>query len=108
MLIEAHFDEARGIGYKLARTNIHSCDFSSGSYTYIDEGDKELKSFSIAEDKKYRIPFIKEALTATRGKLNIFARPLAPTGVHERQQRHPARRRVVARLDSRRSLQERA
>ena len=76
--IDAHFDEQRGIGYKLARTNIHSCDFSSGSYTYVDEGDKELKSFSVAHDKQYRIPFIKEILAATRGQLNIFASPWSP------------------------------
>jgi len=76
--IDAHFDEERGIGYKLARTNIHSCDFSSASYTYVDEGDKELKSFSVAPDKKYRIPFIKEVLAATRGRLNIFASPWSP------------------------------
>ncbi|HEY0763571.1 MAG TPA: glycoside hydrolase family 30 protein [Pyrinomonadaceae bacterium] len=76
--IDAHFDEQRGIGYKLARTNIHSCDFSSGSYTYVDEGDKELKSFSVAADKKYRIPFIKECLAATKGQLNIFASPWSP------------------------------
>jgi glucosylceramidase len=76
--IVAHFDEDRGIGYKLARTNIHSCDFSSESYTYVSEGDKELKSFSVAHDKKYRIPFIKEVLAATRGRLNIFASPWSP------------------------------
>jgi glucosylceramidase len=76
--IDAHFDEQRGIGYKLARTNIHSCDFSSGSYTYVDEGDKELKSFSVAHDKQYRIPFIKEVLAATKGQLNIFASPWSP------------------------------
>jgi glucosylceramidase len=76
--IDAHFDEERGIGYKLARTNIHSCDFSSASYTYVDEGDKELKSFSVAADKKFRIPFIKEAMAATRGRLNIFASPWSP------------------------------
>jgi glucosylceramidase len=76
--LEAHFDETRGIGYKLARTNIHSCDFSSGSYTYVDEGDKELKSFSVAHDKKHRIPFIKEVLAASRGKVNIFASPWSP------------------------------
>jgi glucosylceramidase len=76
--IDAHYDEERGIGYKLARTNIHSCDFSSGSYTYVDEGDKELKSFSIAHDKQYRIPFIKEVIAATRGRLNIFASPWSP------------------------------
>jgi glucosylceramidase len=76
--IDAHFDEQRGIGYKLARTNIHSCDFSSSSYTYVDEGDKELKSFSVAHDKQYRIPFIKEILAATKGRLNIFASPWSP------------------------------
>jgi glucosylceramidase len=76
--IDAHFDEQRGIGYKLARTNIHSCDFSSGSYTYVDEGDKELKSFSVAHDKQYRIPFIKEILAATKGQFNIFASPWSP------------------------------
>jgi len=76
--IDAYFDEQRGIGYKLARTNIHSCDFSSGSYTYVDEGDKELKSFSVTSDKKYRIPFIKECLAATKGQLNIFASPWSP------------------------------
>src|ERR1041385_2647669 len=76
--IDAHFDEQRGIGYKLARTNIHSCDFSTDSYTYVDEGDKELKSFSVAHDKKYRIPFIKEGLAATGGRLNMFASPWSP------------------------------
>ena len=76
--ITAHFDEQQGIGYKLARTNIHSCDFSSGSYTYVDDGDKELKSFSVAHDKKYRIPFIKDAIAATRNRLNIFASPWSP------------------------------
>jgi len=77
-LLNAYFDDKQGIGYKLARTNIHSCDFSSGSYTYIDEGDKELKSFSIEHDRKYRLPFIKQALAATHGRLNIFASPWSP------------------------------
>jgi glucosylceramidase len=29
-LLTAYFDDKKGIGYRLARTNIHSCDFSSG------------------------------------------------------------------------------
>src|SRR5215510_6991455 len=76
--IDAHFDEQRGIGYKLARTNIHSCDFSSGSYTYVDEGDKELKSFSIKHDQEFRIPFIKRVLATTGNRLNIFGSPWSP------------------------------
>jgi len=77
-LLNAYFDDQQGIGYKLARTNIHSCDFSSSSYTYVSEGDKQLKSFNVEHDKKYRIPFIKQALAATHGKLNIFASPWSP------------------------------
>ncbi|MFN2578760.1 MAG: glycoside hydrolase family 30 beta sandwich domain-containing protein [Pyrinomonadaceae bacterium] len=77
-LLSAYFDDQQGIGYKLARTNIHSCDFSSSSYTYVSEGDKQLKSFNVEHDKKYRIPFIKQVLTATRGKLNIFGSPWSP------------------------------
>lgn len=76
--LKAHFDRDGGIGYTLARTNIHSCDFSSGSYTYVAEGDKELKSFSVEHDREFRIPFIKQALAAAGGRLNLFASPWSP------------------------------
>lgn len=76
--LKAHFDRDNGIGYTLARTNIHSCDFSSGSYTYVTEGDKELRSFSVEHDRQFRIPFIKQVLAATGGKLNLFASPWSP------------------------------
>lgn len=76
--LTAYFDKEKGIGYTFARTNIHSCDFSSASYTYIDEGDKELKSFSVAHDRQFRIPFIKKAMAAAGGKLTIFASPWSP------------------------------
>jgi glucosylceramidase len=77
-LLTAYFDRDRGIAYTLARTNIHSCDFSSGSYTYVTEGDKELKSFSVEHDRQFRIPFIKQALAAAGGRLNLFASPWSP------------------------------
>ncbi len=76
--MQAYFDKTKGIGYTLARTNIHSCDFSSGSYTYITEGDKELTSFSVEHDKKFRIPFIKEAIQAAGGTLTLYASPWSP------------------------------
>jgi glucosylceramidase len=77
-ILDAYFDADKGIGYTLGRTNIHSCDFSSGSYTYVNEGDKELKSFSVHHDKQFRIPFIKRALTTARGKLTLFGSPWSP------------------------------
>ncbi|HTQ51853.1 MAG TPA: hypothetical protein VMJ12_14175, partial [Candidatus Acidoferrales bacterium] len=78
-ILTAYFDAQKGIGYTLGRTHIHSCDFSSESYTYVTNGDRELDSFDISHDLKYRIPFIKEAL-ATAGKDNftLFVSPWSP------------------------------
>lgn len=76
--MEAHFDKKRGIGYTIARTNINSCDFSSDNYTYVKDGDKDLNSFNIEHDRKYKIPFIKQAMAAAGGKLTLFASPWSP------------------------------
>ena len=76
--LTAYYDKNKGIGYSLARTNIHSCDFSSDSYTYVSEGDKELKTFNIAHDKKYRIPLLKKAIETAGGKLTLFVSPWSP------------------------------
>src|SRR5215217_8115912 len=78
-LLKAYFDPKQGIGYTLARTNMQSCDFSSGSYTYVDENDKDLTSFDIKQDEKYRIPLIKKAM-ATAGKLTLYVSPWSPPG----------------------------
>ena len=77
-LLKAYYDVNNGIGYTLARTNIQSCDFSSASYSYVKEGDKDLKTFSVDHDKQYRIPLIKQAIAAAGGKLTLFASPWSP------------------------------
>ena len=77
-LLKAYFDKTNGIGYTVARTNINSCDFSSDMYTYVKDGDTTLKSFDIEHDKKYKLPFIKEAMQAAGGQLNLFASPWSP------------------------------
>lgn len=77
-LLQAYFDREKGIGYTLGRTNINSCDFSSDMYTYVKEGDKELKSFDVAHDEKFKIPFIKKAMAAAGGRLDLFVSPWSP------------------------------
>lgn len=77
-LLDAYYNKDKGIGYSLLRTNIHSCDFSSGSYTYIEEGDKDLKTFNIEHDRKFRIPMIKKAIATAGGKLTMYASPWSP------------------------------
>jgi glucosylceramidase len=77
-LMTAYYDKEKGIGYSLLRTTIHSSDFASGSYTYINEGDKDLKTFNIDHDRQYRIPMIKEAIKTAGGKLTLYASPWSP------------------------------
>lgn len=76
--LTAYYDTQKGIGYSLLRTTIHSSDFSSGSYTYIEEGDKDLKTFSIAHDRQFRIPMIKQATQVAGGKIATYVSPWSP------------------------------
>ena len=77
-LLEAYYDPERGIGYTLARTNINSCDFSSASYTYVEESDSALETFDIAHDLEYKIPLIRRAMEASGDRLTLFASPWSP------------------------------
>jgi glucosylceramidase len=78
-VLTAYFDPAKGIGYSLGRTHIHSCDFSSESYAYTETaGDVDLQHFTIEHDRKYKIPFIKAALATAGGMLKLFASPWSP------------------------------
>jgi len=67
-----------GIGYNIIRTSIHSSDFGLGSHTYIEEGDTELKTFSIEKDKEKRLPFIKRAIDLIEKDLVFYASPWSP------------------------------
>ncbi len=77
-ILKAYFDPQQGIGYTLGRTHINSCDFSSQSYTYVKDGDKQLESFDISHDLKYRIPFIKAALAKAGKDFTLYVSPWSP------------------------------
>jgi len=77
-LLNAYYSKEKGIGYSLIRTTIHSSDFSSGSYTYVAEGDKDLKTFSIEHDRKFKIPLIKKAIETAKGEVRLYASPWSP------------------------------
>jgi len=76
-ILKAYYSK-EGLRYNLGRTSIHSCDFSSASYTYTKENDKNLSTFSIDMDKKYRIPLLKEILKETKGNFTLYASPWSP------------------------------
>lgn len=76
--LTAYYDKEKGIGYSLCRTPIHSCDFGTETYTYIEEGDKDLKTFNIDHDRTYKIPLIKKAIETAGGELMLYASPWSP------------------------------
>ena len=77
LIIDKYFGE-EGLNYTIGRVHIHSCDFSLENYTYVDENDVELNTFDISREKKWVLPFIKDAETAKGTKLSFLASPWSP------------------------------
>jgi len=75
-LAEAYFGKT-GIGYNFCRTHINAADFSIDEYTYVEDGDVELKTFNIDRERKYNIPMIQAALKVNPDLL-LFASPWSP------------------------------
>lgn len=74
-ILKAYFAKD-GARYSLTRTHMNSCDFSLTNYSYTPvAGDKELKHFTIKEDKDDLIPMIKDAMAISEDGFNIFASP---------------------------------
>ena len=74
-IIDAYFSE-EGANYSLTRTHMNSCDFSLSNYSYTPiKDDKNLEHFTIEEDKDDLIPFIKDAMAASKDGFKIFGSP---------------------------------
>jgi glucosylceramidase len=68
------------MGLNVCRTCIGSSDYSTKLYSY-DEGepDPELKRFSIAQDRQYILPMLREARKANP-EIFLFSSPWSPPG----------------------------
>ncbi len=75
-ILRDYFDPVDGIGYSLCRTHIQSCDFSLSNYSYIEEGDESLSTFSLERDQKSLLPMIQEAQRI--GSFRLLASPWSP------------------------------
>lgn len=74
------FDDffGEGFGFDYCRLSIGANDFALGWYSYNEtEGDYAMENFSIARDKKYIIPAVKEAQKRSP-ELRFFASPWSP------------------------------
>lgn len=77
-VIRRYFDPQEGLGYTLGRVHIHSCDFALENYTYIEDGDVELKTFDISRDHKWVIPFVHDAARTAGKDITMLASPWSP------------------------------
>jgi len=75
--IKAYYSK-EGLNYVLGRVHIHSCDFSLGNYTYVEEGDKDLVTFDMSHEDKWVVPMIKDAMASASMPLKILASPWSP------------------------------
>lgn len=79
-VLKACFDKETGLGYNLGRVHIQSCDFALESYTYMEENDTSLSTFSIEREKRWVIPSIKDAEAIRGDKISLLASPWSPPG----------------------------
>ncbi|WP_418909848.1 glycoside hydrolase family 30 protein [Bacillus pinisoli] len=77
-VIESYFDKEKGLGYTLGRTHIHSCDFALENYTYVDDHDTDLNTFSIEREFKWVLPLIKDARNIAGEEITILSSPWSP------------------------------
>lgn len=78
-VLRAYFDPKDGLGYTLCRTHVNSCDFALGNYSSDDiAGDQELRHFNIDRDRKYLIPFIRDAQKISGNSFKLLASPWSP------------------------------
>lgn len=76
-LAEAYFGQ-EGLRYHLGRIHMNSCDFALGNYAYVEEGDAELKTFSITHDFEEVIPLIQDAQKEASKPMEFLVSPWSP------------------------------
>ncbi|MCD7736442.1 MAG: glucosylceramidase [Lachnospiraceae bacterium] len=76
-ILDAYFGE-NGLRYNMGRCTIHSCDFAMGNYTYVQEGDETLETFSIEHDRSQILPLIKKAVKRAPEDMIFMAAPWSP------------------------------
>lgn len=77
-VLESYYDKEKGIGYSFARVHINSSDFSLGNYSYVEDGDTTLETFTLDRDEKYVLPLVRTVKKMSDDNLSILASPWSP------------------------------
>lgn len=75
-IMEACYGKS-GLRYCLGRIHMNSCDFALSNYTYVEEGDGRLETFTIAHDEKEILPMLSDAVQ-TAGGVRFLMSPWSP------------------------------
>ena len=73
-VIEAYYGQ-NGNKYNFLRLTINSCDFGLTQYSYVEDHDYELRSFSLKHDEELIIPFALDIKNVSQLPLFIVASP---------------------------------
>jgi len=80
LAISLLFDAANGANFAYGRLPIGASDYAMKRYTLAETAnDYTMASFTIDQDKKLLIPYIKAALAVKPG-IHLWASPWTPTG----------------------------
>ncbi len=65
---------------RFVRVSIDSCDYSLSEYQAVPDpiADPELNTFSLARDRQYILPVLKEAVALSGGQLRVLLSPWSP------------------------------
>jgi glucosylceramidase len=75
--LNSYFGED-GLRYNFGRITIHSCDFAMENYTYIQEGDDTLQTFTVERDEAEVLPLLRAAMETTGSPMEFLASPWSP------------------------------
>ncbi|CAE8739477.1 unnamed protein product, partial [Polarella glacialis] len=77
-VIDAYFREDTGLGYRLGRIHMNSCDFSRGDWSCCESEDMELRTFSVERYRDSILPLLRRAAQVVPGRLSLIASPWSP------------------------------
>ena len=77
--LEAYFGE-NGQHYRFLRMHIDSCDYSLDEYQAVADpvADPDFATFTLARDRKYMLPMLKDAMAMTTQPFSVLLSPWSP------------------------------
>jgi len=78
LLVDAYFSHDRGLGYRLGRLHVNSCDFCVESWSCCEAEEMDLASFSVQRYRGAIFPMVHSCVKAAGCPLALLASPWSP------------------------------